>query len=81
MTVPFGCMHKIFYNIVMSIVNKTTTNNNSSPVTETREEFDLNKLEIEYLLDLIKNSSFPGSHLETLYSIVYKLQQQYLKQK
>ena len=65
----------------MSIVNKTNNINNSSSVNEAGEEFDLNKLEIEYLLDLIKNSTFSGSHLETLYTIVYKLQQQYLKQK
>ena len=74
-------MLKIFYNKVMSIVNKTNNINNSSSVNEAGEEFDLNKLEIEYLLDLIKNSTFSGSHLETLYTIVYKLQQQYLKQK
>ena len=64
----------------MSIVNKVN-NTNSSPVNNTREEFNLSNSEIEYLLDLIKNSSFPGSHLETLYTIVYKLQQQYLSQK
>ena len=64
----------------MSIVNKLNTTN-SSPVNNTREEFNLNKLEIEYLLDLIKNSSFPGTHLETVYTLVYKLQQQYLSQK
>ena len=64
----------------MSIVNKLG-NTDSSPVNNTREEFNLNKLEIEYLLDLIKNSSFPGTHLETVYTLVYKLQQQYLSQK
>jgi hypothetical protein len=61
----------------MGIIDKKP---NSSPVNS-GEEFHLNKLEIEYLLDLIKNSSFPGTHLETLYTIVYKLQQQYLSQK
>lgn len=65
----------------MSIVNKTNNNNSSPAVNQAREEFNLNTLEIEYLLDLIKNSSFPGTHLETVYTLVYKLQQQYLTQK
>jgi hypothetical protein len=36
--------------------------------------------EIEFLLILIKNSTFKGENLETLYNIVYKLQQQYIHQ-
>ena len=67
----------------MSIVNKLNNNDkNSSPVNQTnREEFILIQQEIEYLLELIKNSTFKGEQLETLYNIVYKLQQQYLSQK
>jgi hypothetical protein len=64
----------------MSIINKL--NNNSSPVTQTnREEYILIQQEIEYLLELIKNSMFKGEQLETIYNIVYKLQQQYVSQK
>jgi hypothetical protein len=66
----------------MSIINKNNTNNSSSPVNQNnREEFILIQQEIEYLLELIKNSTFKGEQLETLYNIVYKLQQQYLSQK
>jgi hypothetical protein len=66
----------------MSIVNKNNTNNSSSPVTQNnREEYILIQQEIEYLLELIKNSMFKGEQLETVYNIVYKLQQQYLSQK
>jgi len=67
----------------MSIINKLNTNDkNSSPVNQdNREEFILIQQEIEYLLELIKNSTFKGEQLETLYNIVYKLQQQYLSQK
>jgi hypothetical protein len=61
----------------MGIVDKKP---NSSP-GNSGEEFTLDKIEIEYLLDLIKNSSFPGTHLEMLYTVVYKLQQQYLSKK
>lgn len=38
---------------------------------------DLSKGEIELLLLLIKESSFKGEHVETIYSLVYKLQQYY----
>ena len=62
----------------MALENKRV-NKDSSPVIG--EESILQKIEIEYLLDLVKNSSFPGSHLETVYNIVYRLQQQYLNQK
>ncbi len=62
----------------MALADKRV-NKDSSPVIG--EESILQKIEIEYLLDLIKNSTFPGSHLETVYNIVYRLQQQYLNQK
>jgi len=38
----------------------------------------LTKQEIEFLLLLIKQSSFQGESLESLYNLVLKLQQQYL---
>lgn len=34
--------------------------------------------EIEFLLGLIKNSNFKGEHLESIYNIVLKLQDQYI---
>jgi hypothetical protein len=36
------------------------------------------KQELEILLLTIKDSSFKGEHVETIYSLVYKLQQQYM---
>ena len=41
-------------------------------------EFDLNKLDIEILLNIIKSNSFMGAQLEDIYNLVYKLQQQYV---
>jgi hypothetical protein len=38
----------------------------------------LTKQEIEFLLLLIKQSSFQGESLESLYNLVLKLQQQYV---
>lgn len=43
-------------------------------------EFSLTQAEIELLLSLVKNSTFNGEQLEPLYTIVYKLQNQYLEQ-
>lgn len=55
-----------------------TAKQNSSPTT-TGEEFTLGQQELEFLLLLIKDSTFKGSQLEEVYNTVYKLQQQYLK--
>ena len=66
----------------MGILDKLSnnTNNSNSPSQLGGGEFSLNKEEIELLLTTIKDCSFRGDVLELLYSTVYKLQQQYLKQ-
>jgi len=58
----------------MAILEKQKQN--SSPGGE---EFSLSKLELEFLLLLIRDSTFRGEHVEEVYNTVYKLQQQYLK--
>jgi hypothetical protein len=60
----------------MSILNKLKT---KSP-SPSAGEFFLTQPEIEFLLALIKNSVFKGEQLEELYTVVYKLQNQYLEQ-
>ncbi len=52
------------------------------PTTTNKEinKFDLDRNEINYILGLIKDTTFKGSEIERLYNIVYKLQSQYLKQ-
>lgn len=66
----------------MGILDKLTnnTNNSNSPSQSGGGEFSLSQQEIELLLSMIKDCSFRGDALELLYSTVYKLQQQYLKQ-
>jgi hypothetical protein len=59
----------------MAIIEKAKQN--SSPITG--EDFNLSQQELEFLLLLIKDSTFKGSQLEEVYNSVYKLQQQYLK--
>jgi hypothetical protein len=60
----------------MSIINKLTSKTPSRNVGE----FSLTQAELEFVLALIKNSVFKGEQLEELYTIVYKLQNQYLEQ-
>jgi hypothetical protein len=80
MTMKFGFTHKIFYNKIMSILNKIQQQSNTpTSQLQERDAFSLSNQEIELLLSLIKESSFKGEHIETLYTLVYKLQQQYLK--
>jgi len=73
MTEKFGYTLKIIYNKVMSILDKIKQNNKASET----DAFSLSKQEIEFLLLLIKDANFKGEHVELLYSLVYKLQQQY----
>ena len=40
----------------------------------------LTREEINYVLGIIKDTTFQGSEIERLYNIVFKLQTQYLKQ-
>lgn len=73
MMAKFGFMHKFIYNKVMSILDKIKQDNKAS----NSDAFSLSKQEIEFLLILIKDANFKGEHVELLYSLVYKLQQQY----
>jgi hypothetical protein len=57
----------------MAIIEKQRQN--SSP--NNGEEFSLSKSEIEFLLLLIKDSTFKGIQVEDVYNTVYKLQKQY----
>lgn len=58
----------------MSLLNKIQ--NMSSSLKE--EDFSLEKHEIEFILLLIKESTFKGEYIETLYNIASKLQKQYI---
>jgi hypothetical protein len=55
----------------MSLINKITGKSQEDPNVLTKQK-------IEFLLLLIKQSSFQGESLESLYNLVLKLQQQYL---
>lgn len=60
----------------MSLVNKNEKSQNISPITQQ----ELNVEELEFLLLLIKQSTFIGKDVEKVYTTTLKLQNQYLKQ-
>ncbi len=56
----------------MAIINKNRQENIEAPSTE------LEKVELEVLLSLIKRGTFVGEDIELLYNLVLKLQQMYI---
>ena len=71
--VHFGCMHKLFKQ-VMSIINRKKLED----LSQSRDESSLTKQEIEVLLNMIRTNSFLGENVESVYNLVIKLQNQYL---
>jgi uncharacterized Fe-S cluster-containing protein len=74
METSISTFNKIFKK-VMGLLDKIKQESPSSKVGD----FSLEKQEIEFILMLIKNSSFKGEQVETVYNTVFKLQQQYLE--
>jgi hypothetical protein len=60
----------------MGLVEKTGKVSPTSKIDNT-----LNKQEYEFLFNIIKNSTFKGEHLEILYNLTLKLQNQYVSLK
>lgn len=63
-------MRKII-KLVMSLIDQIK--NDKKP----NVEYHLSKKDIEYILTMIGDSTFKGRDIETLYTIIYKLQAQY----
>ena len=61
----------------MSIANKIGTGNRVIQQQIQNDEYQLNKEDIEYVLNKIREMQFLGSELEVLTRIVIKLQNQY----
>jgi hypothetical protein len=59
----------------MGLIEKT------NKVTPKSNEDALNKQEYEFLFNIIRNSTFKGEHLEILYNLTLKLQNQYVSLK
>ena len=61
----------------MSFFSKNVVVENGEDIKSLPQE-NLTKAEIELLLSLIKQSTFKGEHIEVLYNLVLKLQNQYV---
>jgi len=66
-----------FIKLVMGII-QNQNKNNPVQTTSPGQDYSLNKSELEFLLLLVKRSTFLGEQIEEVYNTVYKLQQQYL---
>lgn len=76
--VKFGYTRNKFLQKVMGLLDKLKQNINiEASNSQEKDAFSLSKQEIEFLLILLKDSTFRGEHVEILYSLVYKLQKQH----
>jgi len=60
----------------MGLVEKT-----SKVSSNVKIDNSINKQEYEFLFNIIRNSTFKGEHLEILYNLTLKLQNQYVSLK
>jgi hypothetical protein len=70
----------------MGLIDKTKQekqnfNQNKSFIEDVEYQDKLNIEELELLLLLVKQSTFKGEFVETVYNTTLKLQNQYIKQK
>ena len=78
----FGSILNKFLKTVMGLLDKINTQKGTQPqniVTPAPEQ--LNAQELEFLLLLIKQSTFKGESLEVVFNTTLKLQTQYTKAK
>ncbi len=62
----------------MGLIDKITPKINVNPPAPASDQ--LNLQELEFLLIMLKQSTFKGETIETIYNLVIKLQSQYTKQ-
>jgi hypothetical protein len=74
----FGFIHKIYKKLVMGLIDKIAPKINVNPPAPASDQ--LNLQELEFLLIMLKQSTFKGEMIETIYNLVIKLQSQYTKQ-
>jgi hypothetical protein len=78
----FGFIHKTFLKLVMGLLDKINQQKGIQPQnTETLAPDQLNTQELEFLLMLLKQTTFKGEHVELIYNTAFKLQNQHTKVK
>jgi hypothetical protein len=81
----FGFIHNKIIKLVMGLLDKIKQQKGTqnAPLMNTTLTLDSDQLsiqELEFLLLMLKQSTFKGEMIETMYSLVMKLQSQYMKQ-
>ena len=74
----FGFILNIYRKLVMGLIDKITPKVNVNPPAPAPDQ--LNAQELEFLLLMMKQSTFKGEIVEVVYNLVSKLQNQYVKQ-
>lgn len=65
----------------MALIDKLqNTGNQPTSVDSSNNPTNLELREIEFILQLIKNSQFRGQDIEFLYNLILKIQKMYLSQ-
>jgi hypothetical protein len=81
----FGFIHNKITKLVMGLLDKIKQQKGTQnvPLRDTTLTLDSDQLsiqELEFLLSMLKQSTFKGEMIETMYSLVIKLQSQYMEQ-
>jgi len=62
----------------MGLIDKISNKGNQPVTADSSNLIELNKREIEFLLQTIRNSQFKGEDIEVLYNLVLKIQKLYI---
>jgi hypothetical protein len=81
----FGFIRNKIIKLVMGLLDKIKQQKGiqNTPLRDTALALDSDQLdiqELEFLLSVIKQSTFKGEMIEVMYNLVMKLQSQYMKQ-
>jgi len=81
----FGFIRNKIIKLVMGLLDKIKQQKGiqNTPLRDTVLTLDSDQLdiqELEFLLSVIKQSTFKGEMIEVMYNLVMKLQSQYMKQ-
>ena len=58
-------------------LNDSSSKNKKSIKPQQNSKDNLSKIEIAFILNVLKNTTFKGDNIELLYNLVIKLQKQY----
>jgi hypothetical protein len=81
----FGFIRNKIIKLVMGLLDKIKQQKGiqNTPLRDTVLTLDSDQLdiqELEFLLSVLKQSTFKGEMIEVMYNLVMKLQSQYMKQ-